>query len=219
MVRRVMILLFDNVEVMDFAGPLEVLGVAGQREGKHLFDVFTVALQSRPVIARNNLSINPDYSFQACPDPDILVIPGGFGTRREKNNPSVLNFIRHHHKGAERILSVCSGALLLAKAGLLTGLHATTHHGALAELHGDEQTAIIHSAARIVDNGKIVLSAGISAGIDAALYLVAELHGQDQAMETATYMEYDWRYRTVDGESVLRHAARSSMQCDLEVSQ
>ena len=95
MARRVMILLFDGVEVMDFAGPLEVFGVTGQREGKHLFDVFTVALQCRPVMARNNLSINPDYSLQECPDPDILVVPGGFGTRREKNNSSVLDFIRH----------------------------------------------------------------------------------------------------------------------------
>ena len=96
----------------------------------------------------------------------------------------------------------------MARAGLLAGLHGTTHHGALAELREDEETAVIHNAARIVDNGKIVLSAGISAGIDAALYLVAELHGQDQAMETATYMEYDWRYRTVDGRSVLRNATR-----------
>jgi len=96
MARRVMIFLFDNVEVMDFAGPFEVFGVAGQREGKHLFDVFTAAIESRPVTARNNLSINPDYSFQDCPGPDILVVPGGFGTRREKNNPRVLNFIRHH---------------------------------------------------------------------------------------------------------------------------
>jgi transcriptional regulator GlxA family with amidase domain len=201
-----MVLLFDNVEVMDFAGPLEVLGVAGQREGKHLFDVFTVALPSRPILARNNLSINPDYSFQDCPNPDILVVPGGFGTRREKHNPAVLDFIRHQSGQAERVLSVCSGALLLAKAGLLARLHGTTHRGALAELQEDEKTMTIHSTARVVDNGKIILSAGISAGIDAALYLVGELHGQDQAAETASYMEYDWRYRKADSDSVLRYA-------------
>src|SRR5256714_6025355 len=189
MARRVMILLFDNVEVMDFAGPFEVLGVTGQREGKHLFDVFTVALQSRPVLARNNLSINPDYSFQACPDPDILVVPGGFGTRREKNNRAVLDFIRHQSEHAERVLSVCSGALLLARAGLLAGLHGTTHHGALTELRADAETATIHDAARIVDNGKIILSAGISAGIDAAPYLGAELDGEDQAVGDANHKE------------------------------
>lgn len=204
MTRRVAVLMFDNVEVMDFAGPFEVFGVSGLREGKNLFDVYAVARESKPVMARNNLSVNPDYSFRDCPRPDILVVPGGFGTRREKHNPSVLEFIRQHTEQAERVLSVCSGALLLAKAGLLDGLHATTHRGALAELKGDSPTTTVLETARVVDNGKIVLSAGISAGIDAALHIVADLHGPDQALETATYMEYDWRYRSEDGRSVVR---------------
>ena len=199
--------MFDNVEVMDFAGPFEVFGVSGQRENKNLFDVYTVARESKPVMARNNLSVNPDYSFRDCPRPDILVVPGGFGTRREKHNPSVLEFVKQNAEQAERVLSVCSGALLLAKAGLLDGLLATTHRGALAELRGDAPTATVLDAARVVDNGKIVLSAGISAGIDAALYVVADLHGLDQAVETATYMEYDWRHRLADGSSVVRRAA------------
>jgi transcriptional regulator GlxA family with amidase domain len=203
MTRRVAVLLFDNVEVMDFAGPFEVFGVSGQREGKNLFDVYTVARESKPVMARNNLSVNPDYSFRDCPKADILVVPGGFGTRREKHNPSVLEFIKQQTEQAERVLSVCSGALLLAKAGLLDGLHATTHRGALAELRGDAPTAIVLETARVVDNGKIVLSAGI----DAALYLVADLHGPEQASETAVYMEYDWRPRVEDGSSVVRCAS------------
>jgi transcriptional regulator GlxA family with amidase domain len=207
MTRRVAVLLFDNVEVMDFAGPFEVFGVSGQREGKNLFDVYTVSRESKPVMARNNLSINPDYSFRDCPRPDILVVPGGFGTRREKHNLSVLEFIKQQTEQAERVLSVCSGALLLAKAGLLDGLHATTHRGALTELRGDAPTAIVLETARVVDNGKIVLSAGISAGIDAALYLVADLHGSDQASETAVHMEYDWRHRVEDGSSVVRCAS------------
>ena len=77
MARRVAVLMFDNVEVMDFAGPFEVFGVSGQRAGKNLFDVYTVARESKPVMARNNLSVNPDYSFRDCPRPDILVVPGG----------------------------------------------------------------------------------------------------------------------------------------------
>ena len=202
MTRRVAVLMFDNVEVMDFAGPFEVFGVSGQREGKNLFDVYTVARESKPVMARNNLSVNPDYSFRDCPRPDILVVPGGFGTRREKHNPSVLEFIKQQTEQAERVLSVCTGALLLAKAGLLDGLHATTHRGALAELRGDAPTAIVLDGARVVDNGKIVLSAGISAGIDAALYLVADLHGLDQA----------WRQRSTwstTGGTAWRMAVRS----------
>ena len=148
-------MMFDNVEVMDFAGPFEVFGVSGQREGKNLFDVYTVARESKPIMARNNLSINPDYSFRDCPAPDILVVPGGFGTRREKRNPSVLEFIRRNAEQTERVLSVCTGALLLAKAGLLDGLHVTTHRGALAELSGDAPTATVLKSARVVDNGKI----------------------------------------------------------------
>ena len=207
MPRRVAMLMFDNVEVMDFAGPFEVFGISGQREGKNLFDVYTVARESKPVIARNNLSINPSYNFRDCPKADILVVPGGFGARREAHNPSVLDFIKEHTEQAERVLSVCTGALLLAKAGLLHGLHVTTHRGAHADLGSDAPTAKVLKNARVVDNGKIVLSAGISAGIDAALYIVADLHGIDQALETADYMEYDWRYRSVDGSSVVRRAA------------
>jgi transcriptional regulator GlxA family with amidase domain len=210
MTRRVAILLFDNVELMDFAGPIEVFGVAGQQEGKRLFDVYTVARESKPVLACNNLSINPDYSFRDCPSMDILVVPGGYGTRREKHNPSVLDFIRQHAGQVERLLSVCSGALLLAKAGLLDGMHATTHRGALAELQDDAPTARVLEDVRVVDNGKLVFSAGISAGIDAALYLVAELHGLEQATETATFMEYDWRYHPTAATWAIRIVKTSS---------
>ena len=104
MPRRVAMLMFDNVEVMDFAGPFEVFGISGQREGKNLFDVYTVARESKPVMARNNLSINPGYSFRDCPKADILVVPGGPGARREAHNPSVLDFIREHTEQAERFL-------------------------------------------------------------------------------------------------------------------
>jgi transcriptional regulator GlxA family with amidase domain len=204
MPRRVAVLMFDNVEVMDFAGPFEVFGVTGLREGKTLFDVYTVARADKPVMARNNLSVNPDYTFLDCPTPDILVVPGGFGTRREKHNPAMIDFIRRQAEPAERVLSVCSGALLLAKAGLLNGLQATTHRGALAELAADAPMARVLETARVVDNGKVVLSAGISAGIDASLHIVAELHGVAQAQETADYMEYDWRFGR-DEASLVRH--------------
>src|SRR5262245_30881385 len=169
MPRRVAMLMFDNVEVMDFAGPFEVFGISGQREGKNLFDVYTVARDSKPVMARNNLSVNPHYNFRDCPNADILVVPGGPGARREMHNPSVLEFIKEHTERAERVLSVCTGALILAKAGLLHGLHVTTHHGAHADLSTDAPTAEVLKNARVVD----VLSAGISAGIDATLYIVA----------------------------------------------
>ena len=204
MARRVAALLFDDVEVMDFAGPFEVFAVTGQRSGAGLFEVFTVARERRPVLARNGLSINPNFDFAEAPEAEILVVPGGYGTRREMHDAATLAFVRAHAESAERVLSVCTGALILGRAGLLDGLSATTHRGALHELREHAPATTVLDTARVVDNGHIVLSAGISAGIDAALHLVAELHGVEQAAETAAYMEYDWRHRTVDGTSVVK---------------
>lgn len=202
--RTVAVFIFDSVEVLDFAGPFEVFGVAGERGTKRFYDVFTVAQFAQPVTARNNLSVNPDYSFDTMPHADVLVIPGGFGTRRQKLCFPVLEFVKQRAQAAESVLSVCSGALILAKAGLLQGLHATTHRGAVGELKLDEPNCTVLPNARVVDNGKIVTSAGISMGIDAALYLVARHHGHDEALETSTYMEYDWHHRVVDGAHVVR---------------
>lgn len=202
--RTVAIFIFDSVEVLDFAGPFEVFGVAGDRNHKGLYDVFTVAQFAQPVIARNSLSVNPDYTFDTMPHADVLVIPGGFGSRRQKQCRPVLEFVRERAHAAETVLSVCSGALILAKAGLLQGLHATTHRGAIAELALDEPDCTVLPDARVVDNGKIVTSAGISMGIDAALYLVARHYGHEEALETSTYMEYDWHHRTVDSQHIVR---------------
>lgn len=193
--KTVAILLFDEVEVLDFAGPFEVFGVAGGADG--LYRVITVAESAGPVLARNMLSVIPSYDFASMPHADILVIPGGYGTRRERLRPEMLAFIRDKAAAAELVLSVCTGALLLAKAGLLAGLHATTHRGALAELAIDEPYCVVLPSARVVDNGKVILSAGISMGIEASLHIVARQHGAAVADATAAYMEYDWNVRQV----------------------
>jgi len=206
MARQVAVLLFADVDILDFAGPFEVFGVTGGRDGPELFEVVTVAAERSPISARNGLSINPTYSFEDCPTCQVLVVPGGPGTRREKNNAAMLDFIRRHADNADHVLSVCTGALLLAKAGLLDGLSATTHHHAMDELRNDAPATTVLDQARVVDNGKFILSAGVSAGIDAALYTVAQLHGLDQAIETAARMEYDWRLRVADGSSIARTA-------------
>lgn len=191
--RNVAIFIFDEVEVLDFCGPFEVFSVTGKRDGSNPFNVYTVAQEKRPVLARNELSINPRYTFADCPTPDILLIPGGFGTRREMNNSVVLDWVKRHSQTTEHLLSVCTGALVLAKAGLLNGLTATTHHGAISLLTELAPNTKIEPEKRFIDNGKIIVSAGISAGIDMSLYIVAKLLGQEQAWETAKYMEYDWR--------------------------
>jgi transcriptional regulator GlxA family with amidase domain len=204
--RNVAILIFNEVEVLDFAGPFEVFSIVGKRDSSDPFNVYTVA-ETAPILARNGLSINPHYSLQNCPPPDILIVPGGggyhadgtpFGTRRELDNQPLLDWIEKCSRSTERLLSVCTGALLLAKIGLLNGRVATTHQGAIAQLtdmlSASHPSGKVFPEARIADNGSIVLSGGISAGIDMSLYVVAQLLGLEQAVETAKYMEYDWDY-------------------------
>jgi transcriptional regulator GlxA family with amidase domain len=196
------ILVFDDVEVLDFAGPFEVFSITRQRDGQQAFQVSTVAETAGPVLARNRLSINPSYTLDTCPPPDIVLIPGGggyhangepYGTRREMNNPVILDWVSHQAQRSELLLSVCTGALILAKANLLDGLSATTHHHATDHLRELAPQTQVLDHARIVDNGNIILSAGISAGIDMSLYVVAKLLSQADALKTAEYMEYDWQ--------------------------
>jgi transcriptional regulator GlxA family with amidase domain len=189
--RSVCIVLFDDVEVLDFCGPFEVFAVTGGREGRKPFEVCTVAENKKPIAARGGLSINPSHSFATCVRPDLLLVPGGMGTRREINNPTMLRWLEERASEAELVLSVCSGALLLAKIGLLDGLTATTHHGAIDELRAVSSGITIDGSKRFIDNGRVVVSGGISAGIDMSLHVVARLLGKEQAMETANYMEYE----------------------------
>ena len=188
---RTAILIFDDVEVLDFAGPFEVFSVTGRRRKLEPFDVFTVAERLAPVSARNGLSINPRHSFATCPPPDILVVPGGFGTRREMKNPVMLEWLARTAPACELVLSVCTGALVLGATGLLDGRDATTHFMAFDELRAVAPDSTVREGQRIVDNGRLVLSAGVSAGIDMSLHVVARLLGVEVARETARYMEYE----------------------------
>ena len=188
---RTAIVIFDEVEVLDFAGPFEVFSVTGRRRKLEPFDVYTVAERATPVLARNGLSVNPKYSFADAPVPDILVLPGGYGTRREMKNPLMLEWVARTAPRCELVLSVCTGALVLGAAGLLDGREATTHFMAFDELRAVAPAATIREGVRMVDNGNLILSAGVSAGIDMSLHVVAKLLGADVARETARYMEYD----------------------------
>jgi transcriptional regulator GlxA family with amidase domain len=196
--RNVAIFIFDDVEVFS---------VTGRRAGQEPFHVFTCAEKAGPVFARNQLSVNPRYTLATAPRADILVIPGGFGTRREMNNPVILEWLQQSARDAEIVLSVCTGALILGKAGLLNGLTATTHFGAIELLRETAPGATVRDNMRFVDNGKIITAAGISAGIDASLYLVGRLLGLNVAEETARYMEYDWRHELDPRTEASRQAA------------
>jgi transcriptional regulator GlxA family with amidase domain len=191
--RRVAIYIFPDVEVLDFAGPYEVFAVTNELNERRLFHTFTVAERAGPVRARNGLGVVPDHTFADCPPPDLLVVPGGLGTRPLLDRPDVVAWVAARAAAAEITASVCTGSLLLAKAGLLAGRRATTHHlrhDLLRELAPD---ATVLTDRRWVDEGRVATSAGISAGIDLSLHLVARLHGTEVAARTARYMEYDWK--------------------------
>jgi len=196
--RTIGILLFDDVEVLDFAGPFEVFGVARTDDNppQRLFQVVTVAETARPVQARNGLSINPHHTLATCPPLDLLLVPGGQGTRREIHNPVLVDWIKARAAQVDLLLSVCTGSFLLAKASLLDGLKATTYHTTFDTLAELAPTATLCPGERFVDNGHLIMSAGISAGIDMSLYVVGKLHGDAQATRTARHMEYEYWPRT-----------------------
>jgi transcriptional regulator GlxA family with amidase domain len=190
--RHVALLVFDEAEVLDVAGPYEVFSVAGRRNGLDPFRVSLVAEREEVVTLRNGFRVLPHYTLTSAPYADLLVIPGGMGTRREMHNAPLLEWVRTRGQSAELLLSVCTGALLLGRAGLLDGLDATTHHGAIELLHQTAPRARLHPGERFLDNGRVIVAAGVSAGIDMSLHVVERLLGQELAEEAASYMEYHW---------------------------
>ena len=191
------LLLFENVEVLDFAGPFEVFsrtriepGVESRLTDETApFRVFTVARAAGPVTATGGLVVQAGHGFADAPPIDILVVPGGFGTRPLLDDAETLNWIRQVADGARQVTSVCTGALLLAKAGLLRDKRATTHWAAHDLLADTDGSVDVRRDERVVRDG-VVTSAGVAAGIDMALEVVEELHGQAVADETARYIEY-----------------------------
>ncbi len=190
--RQVSVLVFDEAEVLDVTGPFEVFSVAGRRHDLNPFHVSLVAERASPVALRNGFRVQPHFTFQTAPAAQVLIVPGGLGTRTEMNNAAVIDWVRRSAGVAELVLSVCTGALLLGRAGLLDGLDVTTHHGAFDLLREIAPTARLRAGERFLDNGRIVVSAGVSAGIDASLHVVERLLGSELAEEAASYMEYHW---------------------------
>lgn len=190
--RHLAILLFDEVEVLDFAGPFEVFSVTQWQIEAKPFRVSLVAQNPGPVMARNNFSVNPHYTLENHPPVDIILIPGGFGTRKEMHNHIVIDWVRKQAASVELVLSVCTGSLVLGAAGILDGLPATTHHLRYDLLKQTAPACQVKEYQRFVDAGKVITSSGIAAGIDMSFHVVARLLGDAVAKETAEYMEYPW---------------------------
>lgn len=189
--RNVAIFIHDGVELLDFAGPGEVFAATRGPKGP-AFKVYTVADSPEPIVSQGFVKIVPEYTFDNCPPPDILVLPGG-KTLIPLGRPHVVQWIRDTAPNTELTVSVCTGALLLAKAGLLQDRPATTHWASINLLRTSSPKTEVRENVRFVDSGEIVTSAGVSAGIDMALHVVERLHGTPTAEQTARYMEYDWR--------------------------
>lgn len=190
---RVGIFLFDDVEVLDFAGPFEVFSVTFMENGDHIpFRVETVSEKGSMIQTLNGLKVQPDYSFANMPVFDILIIPGGVGAReREVHNEPVIKWIREQMQQVELMASVCTGAFLLAKAGLLSGKKATTHWASLDRMEKEFPEVVVQKGVKFVDEGNIVTSAGISAGINMSFHIIKRLVGAEAAEQTAKTMEYD----------------------------
>ena len=186
------ILLFDNVEVLDFAGPFEVFSLAKHSQGGNAFAVTTLSETGKPVTACNGLVVLPTASFDTAPDFEVLIVPGGYGARVEQvNNPAVLDWLKVQAGKTKLIASVCTGAFLLAKAGLLEGRAATTHWAHTDELKQAYPELEVRPHVKFVDQGKIISSGGISAGINMSFYIVKKLVGRAEALATTRQMEYD----------------------------
>jgi transcriptional regulator GlxA family with amidase domain len=195
--KRVGIVLFENIEVLDFCGPFEVfsatrLNEKRRREEASPFEVLLVAERNETVVTMGGMKVIPDHTFENCPRLAILVVPGGWGTRKELNNPVMLDWLRTRAAEVETLTSVCTGSMLLGFAGLLNGLHATTHWRSLDWMRESFPSVTVEYDKHFVEDGRVLTSAGISAGIDMALKVVARHCGENIARATARQMEYPY---------------------------
>ena len=186
------IYIYDNAEVLDFSGPFEVFSVASRfLEEKEKFNVFLISEKETTVIARGNYKINSHYTFENVPQTDLLIIVGGIHTEEVKKT-AVINWIKKQSQNAKIVASVCTGAFLLAEAKIITTHTVTTHWEDIPDLRKDYPSLDVVENVRWVDEGNILTSAGISAGIDMSLHLVSKIKDLELANKTAKQMQFDW---------------------------
>ena len=182
--RKVAVLVFNGVEVIDSMGPYELFGAAG-------YNVYTVGETKEPVTSAMGMTMVPKYTFADAPRPDVLVVPGG-GVRGAQNNAALLKYVVDVTGTTQHTMSVCNGSFILASAGLLDGLTATSTYGNVLRLHEQFPKVKVVGDQRFVDNGKIITTAGLSAGMDGALHVFAKLDGEERARQVALGEEYHW---------------------------
>ncbi|WP_321449417.1 DJ-1/PfpI family protein [uncultured Cohaesibacter sp.] len=192
---KIGILIFEDVEELDFVGPWEVFtmtnAVSIAKGEEPLFEMALIAPDVEPVTCAKGMRVLPDKTMADTDGLDVILVPGGQGTRREVNNPAIINWIAEIGQGAQWVTSVCTGSLLLTAAGLTKGKKITTHHGAVDLVKARPEKPDVRGEYRYVRDGNLVTSAGVSAGIDMSLWLVGEWYGPDFARAVQKAMQYD----------------------------
>ena len=186
--RSLGVVLFEGFELLDVFGPLEMFGLAADH-----FEIRLISQTGGVVASRQGPKSLCNDSFQSAPAIDVLLVPGGIGTRREVNNPVLLDWLKERSQQAELVASVCTGSALLAKAGVLDGVRATSNKLAFAWAASQSEKVQWQQQARWVEDGKFFTSSGVSAGIDMSLAVIAKLVTQQAAEDTATFAEYSWQ--------------------------
>ena len=191
------ILIYDRLQILDFAGPFDVFATARTAERPAItdpspFEVLLISEYPRPVTALGGMKVTPHHTINDCPALDILIVPGGLGEREEHANHVLLHFIRTQAKEVKTLASVCTGAILLGKAGLLDGKRATTHWMSIGRMREMLPETEVIEGVRYVEDGNVITSAGISSGIDMALRIVAIHLGEEVARATARELEYPY---------------------------
>lgn len=189
---KVLVLVYEGVYLLDFCGPLEIFCDARSEAGQPAFEVNLVAPDRNAIHAHTGTPFHATYDLESSPQADILVIPGG-NLKLASHDPRIAQWILSQAQDAQIVLSVCTGAFILADTGLLNGLKATTWFGATQTLQESYPSIQVLAGERVVDNGKIITTAGVSAGIDGALHLVERVCGKTVAQKTAQFIEYDWK--------------------------
>ena len=191
MTTRIGISLFEGAEELDWAGPWEVLAAWAQSHPTDDIEVFTVAQHEGVITCAKGLKVLPDHTWDSAPPIDVLVYPGGRGTRPQIGDETITGWLRKTAESAQLMTSVCTGSLVYAGAGLLDGRPATTHWGSLDRLGALGEGIQVRPHDRFVDDGDLITAAGVSAGIDMALHLVVRLVSAERAREVRHYIQYD----------------------------
>jgi len=188
MTKYIGLMLFPIVEELDFVGPYETFGMLRMQDPD--WRAVLIAQDGKPVKCGHGLTVQADHSFDDAPPLDVILVPGGMGTRTEVNNPVLIDYVRRQAERCEWVTSVCTGALILQKAGLLSGRRATTHWAAIGEMRAAGGGVEVVEDERWVRDGNVITAAGVSAGIDMALYLVSLLKDASAAVNAQKMMEY-----------------------------